>query len=150
MSVERTPWVKVFLLAGTILVMSLQVSKCSSYSSLPRDDSKVKELQGIILEITPFPDFREMNSRSKHDRVRAGFFKDYASNAPYNQVEEFYSGELTKKGWHLVEEEQFSDWGTEGRTLSFRKHEFLITLTHKGGLHPGKYFISYYWWPETH
>lgn len=95
---------------------------------------EVKECEAISKQLRVFPGFTAVNQNyiAKSDGTVVGM--NYLSDAPFADVLDFYSRELTSEGWTVGRQEQFSEWGVDygGREQWFSRGPYRVTLTYMG------------------
>ncbi len=143
-------WVIRILPLFTFFAAFLLFAHWAKQNSANRDDAKLKELEQIAVSVPRFPQFRDIASDTSSASDDAGVYKYYSSAASYDEVKSFYFAELTQKGWSIVNEEPLYDWFRDygGRSLEFRKQEFLIAIEYTGkkpDAESWNYAVSFVW-----
>jgi len=97
---------------------------------------KLIEVRQIAAEIPTFPGFDVLRSTEISKSTSAYVGSAYRSRAHYAEVRDFYTRELTERGWRVESDEPTYDWFRDygGRKLTLRKGEFEFWLEYAGTL----------------
>jgi hypothetical protein len=109
-----------------------------------RNNSKLVEVQQLPSEIPVFPAFKDGGSNYSSGFDLANVTRYFYSTADYGEVKNYYSAELSQRGWVLSKEESI---GIAGKQLTFVKGDFSIVIFHTGKS-PNQgynYAIDYVW-----
>lgn len=109
---------------------------------------KLKQVQQLVDEIENFPDFEEVGGNTIAKTESVLISKYFNSKAPYELVKDFYSRQLTSRGWKLVEEKSLSRWATDygAKHLTFIKGEQYFSIQYEGNSNVGRdYALGYAW-----
>jgi hypothetical protein len=157
---EQSSTTKISHLAIQLLVLIAFISAIlllvyfEKQSSPNRDDEKLKELRQLSAELSVFPDFRETATYESSRATDAGVYKHYFSLASYQEVAEFYSVMLTRRGWTISGDRTLRTWfgiGSNNKKLTFEKRDNIISIqcicdkpTDRGS----QYSISFLWYSK--
>jgi hypothetical protein len=143
-------------MAIAVLFTYLLISDWRKQASPNRDDAKLRELQQTSAEIPVFPTFRETGTYQGSRDINAGIYKTYRSPTSYEEVKQFYSANLSQRGWVLLSEERPSSWFIDeydGRVLTFRKGDSVIIVEYAGRSTPAErwnYSVNFVWRDKMH
>jgi hypothetical protein len=118
------------VLAIAILV---PLTNCKRYSP-NRDDVKLKEVERLYNALPIYAGFQAIAGSSYSKSMLASVSKSYRSDAPYDDVKNFYSARLIPEGWQLSKERNLKDWSRDygGRELTFEKGEYSVVIEYRG------------------
>jgi hypothetical protein len=107
---------------------------------------KLQELGQLAANTPKFPDFEQVNYADiiKSDGAIVTYF--YRSSASYEEVKNFYSKELTSRGWSGPHEESVAHWLTRiGSQISFRKAQYKINIVYDNTGSKWRFAVDYVW-----
>ena len=115
------------------------------------DGSKFKEVEAVSEGIPAYPGATKLAERggtSKPTSAHVSYY--YRSDASYDSLKRFYTGNLTRAGWLLTGERELYNWGEQygGRALDFRKGEYSLVVEYAGSKAEEKgwgYAVSVAW-----
>jgi hypothetical protein len=127
-----------------VMVVMLLLSLLAAGCILSTDDKKVLEtLRQIAAKTSVYPSFSQIDSRYNAKSTSAVVSFYYRSAENYREVKNFYTKELTAKGWGTAEEDTYGG-GTQG--ITFKKGEYTIDVFYDSAASQGwEYAISYSW-----
>jgi hypothetical protein len=147
---NRNSWRKKLVLQAAFLLIFLSFIYWGKQASPNRDDAKLEELQQLSLEIHVFPGFRERSVDYSSRATDASVYKSYFCSSSFKEVEEFYTFELSQKGWIRSHETNWRSWFIfeHNKELTFQKDEFIIAVayTDRGQTsNEANYSVSFVW-----
>jgi hypothetical protein len=104
--------------------------------------ARLAELQALAQELPKFPDFKQVHydDISKPGMATVTYY--YKSSTGFASVKEFYTKELSARGW--TEEKREGWWVYSEDPATFRKGKYKIVLTGEDIL-PWQYTIDFSW-----
>ena len=88
--------------------------------------AKIAELRTLAVETPKFPDFEQVHYADISRSGSAVVTYYYKSATALESVNEFYTKELSARGWTLEKQE---GWAASSSPLTFRKGNYKIVLT---------------------
>jgi hypothetical protein len=89
--------------------------------------AKIAELQALAQEIPKFPDFKQVRYADISKQGIAVVSYYYKSAAAFKSVKEFYTKELSARGW--IPEKQEGWWSDSSSPITFRKGNYKTVVT---------------------
>ena len=132
-------WIIKILPALAFVAVFLLIVDYAKQNSPNRDDAQLKELEQIASSVPTFSDFRSVGMQTSSRAMDAGIYKYYRSSASYTEIKDFYTAELSQRGWFLVE---------DSRSLEFRKDDYLIAVEYAGNISKSSdwnFAVSFVW-----
>lgn len=95
---------------------------------------KLGEITEILKTVSIHPSKVEVETNNQLSGSKFSITRKYKSNAPFNEIKEFYLKQLTVQDWQLIEERELKDKGRykNERVLYFTRGEFLLSLQFAG------------------
>jgi hypothetical protein len=104
--------------------------------------ARIAELQALAQEIPAFPDFKQVHYEDISKSGAAVVTYYYQSAAAFENVKEFYTKELSARGW--TAEKQEGLWVDSSSPSTFRKGNYKIVLT-RDDILMWQYTIDFSW-----
>jgi hypothetical protein len=104
--------------------------------------AKIAELQALAQEIPTFPDFKQVRYAdiSKEGIAVVSYY--YKSAATFKSVKEFYTKELSSRGW--IEEKQEGWLSDSSSPITFRKGNYKTVVT-RDDILVWQYTVDFSW-----
>jgi hypothetical protein len=116
-----------------VIVILITLSSCDSHDS-NIGNSKLEEITEILKSVSVHPSKIEIETNNHSSGPNASIIRKYKSDAPFDEVKEFYLKQLTNQGWKLAEEQELKDKGRykDERALHFTRGDFLLSVQFAG------------------
>lgn len=142
---------KVASIVGVLLVVALYmaVSTFEARVGQNADGHKYEEIEQLWNDLPIYPGMIEIGNSSNSVARKAHIEKKFKSDAPYDEVKQYYINKLRDHGWLFERERQLTNWGRDqgGRELKFRNGERDLTIEYAGTAGFGwDYGIGIYWY----
>ena len=112
-----------------VIVILVALPGCDSQDPIA-GNAKLDEMSGILQSVAVHQSKIEVETDKHLSGSNFSITKKYKSDAPFDDIREFYHQQLVNQGWHFVEEQELKDRGRfrDERVLHFTRGEFLLTV----------------------
>jgi hypothetical protein len=110
-------------------ILLLTVSTCRNSGS-ESDVVKIEEISKLFADVPVHPGKSEIKSDKTMEGGKAAVIKTYKSDAPFEEIREYYVKRLSEKGWRLAAERELKDRGRiyGERIVEFQKGRFVLSV----------------------
>ena len=112
-----------------VIIILVALSGCDSHDPIA-GGAKLDEMSEILQSVAVHRSKIEVETDNHLSGSNVSITKKYKSDAPFDEIKEFYHQQLVNQGWHFVEEQELKDRGRfrDERVLHFKRGEFLLTV----------------------
>ncbi|RYE04992.1 MAG: hypothetical protein EOP33_07870 [Rickettsiaceae bacterium] len=100
----------------------------------PKQEKILKELKAEFNSINKLPNDKVAYEKYIAYTDKTSVSIDYSTDLQDDEVQVFYSNELKRNGWKLIDQHKVYDWGRDlgGKSFTYRKSNLKLSIQYAG------------------